>query len=264
MEVSRIFNFSYYCTMGNKFSLKYIKSLQLKKYRQEEQSFCVEGTKSVLEALNSPLQVKLIAGTKDFFNQHQHTLQNNEEQLILGEKDLSKISSLKNNNTVLAVVAMPENLEFGIENEWVIAIDSVNDPGNLGTILRIADWYGIHKVICSNTTVELYNPKVISSSMGSFTRVKSYYTDLQSFLSKQKAPILGTYLKGNSVHDYEFEKTGILLMGSESHGISSELEGLVTQKVTIPSGGAAESLNVAIATAIVLDNLHRSTNKPIE
>jgi RNA methyltransferase, TrmH family len=244
--------------MVSKNSLKYIKSLQLKKYRLEEQSFCVEGMKSVLEVLQSNYRVKIIAGTQIFFDQYSSFIKNNEEKLVLSTKSLSGISNFKNNDSVLAVVEIPSNLAFKIEDEWVLGLDGINDPGNLGTILRLADWYGIRKVICSTDCVDVYNPKTIASSMGSFVRIQLFYTDIKEFLQDQQITVIGTFLNGENIHNVKFAKRGLILMGSESHGIRKELEPIINRNITIPSFGKAESLNVAMATAIILDNLHRS------
>ena len=243
--------------MVSKNSLKYIKSLQLKKYRQQEQSFCVEGTKSVLEVLDSHYTVSTVLGTTEFFAENGHSLKNNEEKLVLGAKELSKISSFKSNNSALAVVKMIPNEEFVLKEEWILGLDGINDPGNLGTILRVADWYGIKKIICSEDTVELYNPKTIASSMGSFIRTKVFYTDLTTFLKDKDYQVYGASMDGDDVHKVEFGRKGLLLLGSESHGIRSELSNLVDRKVTIPAHGSAESLNVAMAAAIIVDNIRR-------
>ena len=134
-----------------------------------------------------------------------------------------------------------------------LVVDDIRDPGNLGTLIRIADWYGVKNIVCSETSVDWYNPKVINATMGSFTRVQCFYADLPNFLAKQKAPKIGTFLKGKSSHTFSYPKTGILILGSESHGISREVEKCVTEKVTIPNFGGAESLNIAIAGAVMLD-----------
>jgi TrmH family RNA methyltransferase len=142
------------------------------------------------------------------------------------------------------------------KNSWVLALDQVRDPGNLGAIVRIADWYGISDIVCSTQSVDFFNPKVIAATMGSFIRVKVYYTDLPQWLSTNKVMVFGAVLNGLNVHQTQFKKYqgGIIVLGSESHGISSEVLPHITQKITIPRFGGAESLNVAMATAIILDN----------
>ena len=233
---------------------KYIQSLHLKKYRQQFGAFIVEGQKSIEELVNSDfkiLEIFLTDKAKDL-----KPLAN--QTTYCSENDIQKITSFKSNNYGLAVVAAKPNIPFDFkQNEWVLALDDISDPGNLGTIIRIADWYGISKIICSENTVELYNPKVISSTMGSFTRVSCYYTDLQTCLSDVELTVYGAFLNGENIHQIVFPQGGILLMGSESHGVGQRLEKLVQQKVTIPAFGKAESLNVGIATAVILDNIRR-------
>jgi TrmH family RNA methyltransferase len=136
-------------------------------------------------------------------------------------------------------------------------LDDIRDPGNLGTILRIADWYGIRKLICSSSTADVYNPKVISASKGSFTRVEWYYCELNAYLKERSVPVYGAFLDGANVHTHGFEKSGYIVLGNEANGISFEVEQLVSQRITIPRFGGAESLNVGIATAIICDNLRR-------
>jgi RNA methyltransferase, TrmH family len=157
---------------------------------------------------------------------------------------------------------MRENKFFSAdENEFVLVLDDIRDPGNLGTILRIADWYGIKKVICSENTVDFYNPKVISASMGSFTRIKIYYSEISKYIEnidkKVNIEIIGTFLNSENVHRFDFPTSGYIVLGNESNGISTEVEKYITKKITIPRFGHAESLNVGIATAVVLDNLKR-------
>ena len=169
-----------------------------------------------------------------------------------------RTGTLQSNNAALAVAITPENRPFSLQtNEYALALDRISDPGNLGTLLRIADWYGINKVFCNLNTAELYNPKVIAASMGSFTRVQVFYCDLESEIITQKLPVYGAFLEGDDVHGVHFSEGGILLMGSEAHGVGENLEKLVTQKVFIPRYGGAESLNVAIAAAVIIDNIRR-------
>ncbi|UII26638.1 RNA methyltransferase [Fulvivirga maritima] len=248
--------------MISKTTAKFIKSLQLKKYRKEEQSFLVEGKKSVQEVLQSDFEVTMLLATNDFIKD---TIIPEEIEIIeASEKDLEKIGTLKSNNQALAVVKMKEDKRFTMSSsEYVIALDDINDPGNLGTIIRIADWYGISKVLASPNTADFYNPKVISASKGSFARVDVWYKDLSEVLSDVEVPVYGALLDGENVHQVSFSKGGILLMGNEAHGISAEIEKMVTSKITIPAYGRAESLNVAMATAIICDNVKRSLSAPL-
>jgi len=231
-----------------------IRQLQEKKYRAEYKQFLVEGEKNLEELLKSDFVIHTLLITEDFFNNNQSILKNISKFEVVSQKDIENIGTLESNNAGLAIVEQKENILPTIENEVVLTLDNIRDPGNLGTIVRIADWYGIKKIIASESTVDFYNPKVVASSMGSFTRVSISYTVLSDFLKNNNLPVLGAVLNGENVHEVQFPKNGILLMGNESHGISPELLSLVNQKITIPSFGQAESLNVAIATAIILDN----------
>jgi RNA methyltransferase, TrmH family len=239
--------------------IKYINSLQQKKFRVEHQSFVVEGAKSVLELLKSDFESELLFVTNDFFEENEALLQNLTIQAIVVKADeLEKAGSFSSNNAALAVVKTKKNVELVVEgNEFVLILDDIRDPGNLGTIIRIADWYGIKKVICSESTVDFYNPKVINSTMGSFTRIQLFYTNLECFIKNQHLNIYGTLLDGENIHNTKFAKSGYIVIGNEANGISSVIEKLVTHKITIPRFGGAESLNAGIATAIVLDNVFR-------
>ncbi len=239
--------------MLTKHQAKLIKSLRNKKDRDEEGLFLVEGAKSVIELLNSDFKIDFLLATKEFLGKNKNLIKDIDGE-ILSQSELEKVGTLETNDSAIAVVKQKNNVDFNVKNEILIALDEVKDPGNLGTIIRIADWYGINKIVLSKNSVDFYNPKVISGSMGSFTRVSVFYTDLKDFLSKQKLPVFGAYLNGKDVHKTVFPDAGTLLMGNESKGISKELEKFVTEKINIPSYGKAESLNVAIATAVILDN----------
>lgn len=245
--------------MVSKSTLKYIKSLQLKKNRKAEGLFIVEGAKNVLELLQSDFKITTILATSLFLEkQNQLFRQKNIQLLEASEQELASIGTFKTNNAVIAVAAMRTSSPIAVESNFTIALDSVNDPGNLGTILRIADWYGISNILCSPDCADHYNPKVIAASMGAFTRVNIQYTPLEAILSSCKVPVYGAFLEGDNVHQVKFSPYGILLMGSESHGVSASLAAHVTQKVHIPRFGQAESLNVAVATAIICDNFRRT------
>lgn len=238
---------------------KLIKSLHQKKYRIETGYFLVEGAKSVREMLYSNYTIETLVFTKGFLetlNSSSYHKINTLNHFQIAPDKLKALSTLKNNQMVLAVAKSKPNTPIQIQqNEYGIVLDDINDPGNLGTILRIADWFGISKIICSNNTTEIYNPKVISASMGSFLRVQTYYTSLADYLSKHSLPVLGTYLEGTNIHKAQFAPEGLLLMGNESNGIHPDLEPFITSKVYIPKYGHAESLNVGIATAIVCDRI---------
>jgi RNA methyltransferase, TrmH family len=239
---------------------KYINSLQIKKYRQENGTFLVEGAKSVLELLNSDFEIEMIVSTPLFYDSNTPLFTNCHCRIELATTDeLSKAGSLQSNDNCLAVVKTKENAFLCANpSEFVLVLDDIRDPGNLGTIIRIADWYGISKIVCSETTTDWYNPKAISATKGSFTRVNAFYTNLDEYLTKLPNDIIyGTFMDGQSVHKTKFSTSGYIVMGNESNGISADIERFITQKITIPRFGQAESLNVGIATAIVLDNLRR-------
>jgi TrmH family RNA methyltransferase len=175
---------------------------------------------------------------------------------IAGDTELNDIGSLQTNDSAIAVCdSKEEEIPGIISDEWVIVLDNINDPGNLGTIIRIADWYGIKKIVCSEDTADLYNPKVINASKGSFLRVSLSYTGLPGFLKKQHVAVYGADLHGENIHKTTFSTSGILVMGNEAHGISAEVKALLTNSLTIPRFGMAESLNVGIATAICCDRI---------
>jgi len=230
--------------------------LQIKKFRREHKLFLVEGAKSVLELLNSSYHIDSLFITAAFNDLYSKILVNKVPFEIVSQKDLERLGEFVSNDSALAIVRMGENTELLLEgNEYILALDGISDPGNLGTIIRIADWYGITKIICSENTAEVYNSKVISASMGSFTRVRLYYCNLNEYLKKRKAPIYGAELQGKDIHSVKFTSSGFIVLGSEAAGVSAEIQSLITEKITIPRYGAAESLNVAVAAAIICDNL---------
>ncbi|HEU5145325.1 MAG TPA: RNA methyltransferase [Chryseosolibacter sp.] len=242
--------------MLSKATIKFIKSLQVKKYRKQEQCFVIEGGKSVEELLASDFEVVKVLGTPEFLSETKATLRG--EVIEVTESILETLGEFRSNRTALAIAKIKPNsrVEVG-SSEYGLVLDDVRDPGNLGTIIRTADWYGIAKIIVSPETADFYNPKVISATMGSFTRVQLYYTDLSTFLSATRLPVYGAFLEGADVHRVAFKAGGLLVVGSESHGISAEVERFVTEKITIPRFGAAESLNAGIATAVICDNIRR-------
>jgi TrmH family RNA methyltransferase len=244
--------------MLSKANIKFIKSLQVKKYRKQEQCFLVEGAKSVLELLSSDFEIVKILGTSEFLAGIQR--RTSAEIIEVRENELDGLGQFQSNNSALAVVKMKPNLAFTISpQEYALVLDDLRDPGNLGTIIRTADWYGINKIIASDETADVYNPKVITSTMGSFARVKVFYTRLQEYLPAVKANIYGAYLEGSNVHHTKFAAGGLVVIGSESHGISENLQRYITDKITIPGFGKAESLNAAIAAAVIMDNIRRGS-----
>ena len=230
--------------------------MQVKKYRKQEQCFLIEGAKSVEELLASDFEVVKLIGTADFISSLKVPARG--EVVEVNESALEGLGEFQTNRSALAIARLKPNTPVAVSaDEYGLILDDIRDPGNFGTIIRTADWYGIHKIIVSGETADFYNPKVISSTMGSFTRVKIYYTDLPAYLSATELPVYGAFLNGSNVHDIRFAPAGLIVIGSESHGISGALQPLITEKITIPRYGHAESLNAGIATAVICDNLRR-------
>ena len=245
--------------MISKATTKFIKSLQLKKYRKQERLFVVEGKKSVLEVLKSDFNIRTLLATEDFLSSYTDSWHNIDVHEV-SEGLLSSLGGFKTNNSALAVVETKENRSFEIQNGYFLALDNVNDPGNMGTILRVADWYGIAGILASKDTAELYNPKVIAASKGSFCRIQCHYTDLADQLSKTELPVYGAFMHGENVHNVPFTASGIIVVGNEANGISEAITATISHKITIPRYGGAESLNVAMATSIICDNIRRTTS----
>jgi RNA methyltransferase, TrmH family len=242
---------------------KLIKSLHLKKFRKAEQLFFVEGEKAVLEVLAAHWPVKALFGTADFFDRYPETAYAAEMSQPCSASSLEQVGTFTSNNAALAVVAIPQYAPFvETDGHWTLVLDNVNDPGNLGTIIRIADWYGIRHLLCSADTVDAFNPKVIASAKGSFLRVKLHYGDLTSWLEKAQQQVYGAFLDGDSVHQLALPKPGgFIVLGNEANGISDSIAAHVNRRVTIPAFGQAESLNVGIASAVIVDNLVRLSAK---
>ncbi len=245
--------------MVSKSRIKFIKSLQVKKYRKQEQSFLVEGAKSVKELLQSDFETLWVAGTADFIQrQGQRLTERKIEFAIVNENALTELGTFQTNDGAVAVAKMKVNSFPNLKNEFCLVLDDLRDPGNVGTIIRTADWFGIKNIIASEETADFYNPKTISASMGSFCRVNLFYTDLIQFFAKNGLPVFGAFMDGEDVHQIDFGKRGLLVVGNESNGISTSVQPFVHHRVTIPRIGEAESLNAAIATGIILDNIFRS------
>lgn len=241
--------------MISKNQLKLLRALGQKKQRKAHGLFLVQGEKNVLELAKSALAVQQIFATEEFLTQYGKELASF-ECIEASLDDLTKASTLVSNNAAIAVVEIPR-VEIPLAQGLMLALDGVSDPGNLGTIIRVADWYGIKHIVASSDCADPYNPKTISATMGSFGRVQVSLVDLPSYLQQSNLPIYGAFLEGESVHKTDFAAQGILLMGSESHGIREQASKFVTDKITIPAFGGAESLNVAMATGIILDNMRR-------
>ena len=238
--------------MLSKNELKYIQSLCQKKQRLQEGLFIAEGPKLAKELLNSHYKVEKIYATAKWIAENPTTI----ETAVVSEIELEKISSLQTANEVLLICRQKENTIFpNLSGKLSLVIDGIQDPGNLGTIIRIADWFGINQIIASEDTVELTNPKVIQSTMGSFIRVQCWYTNLPDLLHTTKLPIYGALLEGRSVMTMQPLIEGLLVIGNESKGIRAEVLPFIKNAVTIPRLGGAESLNAAVATGILLSHL---------
>ncbi len=228
---------------------KFVKSLQLKKYRVQEQSFLVEGAKNISELLNSDFEVNFIVGVPGFLE----SIEDKGIELYRStEKELSGLGTFKTNNSGIAV-AKTRDFPAPGERGLILALDRVSDPGNLGTIIRTADWFGISQIVASENTVEFFNPKVINATMGSFSRVFVHYCDLELYLKNFKGEIWAADLSGESLEDAELIEPCVVIMGSESHGISEALLKIKHKPLTVPAYGKAESLNVSIAAALVMN-----------
>lgn len=219
----------------------------------------MQGAKAVQETLPSAFEVNILAATPEFLSSVSPDLLRRAGEVIeVSESELSSLGSVESNAAALAVVRMKKAMPPLLgAREYGLILDDIRDPGNLGTIIRTADWYGIRQIVASPETADCYNPKVISATMGSFLRVNLNYEPLVPFVTKNKFPVLGAFLDGTDVHAFRFPESGWIVMGNESRGISDELGKHIVQRITIPRYGQAESLNASVATAIILDNLRR-------
>ncbi|MEZ7916818.1 MAG: RNA methyltransferase [Polaribacter sp.] len=239
----------------SKNQLKLITSLSQKKYRQKHDLFIAEGVKVLNELLNSTFEIETLFCTDDF----EATI--SEEKVVrISETELKKVSTLKSPNKALGIFKIPK--EKAVQNSGLtIALDAINDPGNLGTIIRLCDWFGVTQLVCSKDTVDCYNQKVVQASMGSLTRVSIHYTDLENYITKSNLDTFIADMDGENVYKTKLPKEGILIMGNEANGVSEEIKSLLQHKISIPRFGETqetESLNVATATAILLSEFKRS------
>lgn len=237
----------------SKNQLKLITSLQQKKYRAKNKLFIAEGTKVVAEFLNSDFELEQL------FCVDASAYENMEHICLISEVELKKISTLKTPNNVLALFKIP--LEKSIKKEGlIVALDKINDPGNLGTIIRLCDWFGVDQLICSANTVDCFNAKVVQASMGSLARVSIVYCDLAAYIQNSTLPKYASLMDGANVYKADLPKSAILVLGNEANGISDSILDLLTKSVSIPRFGnlqKTESLNVATATAILLSEFKR-------
>jgi len=253
--------------MISKNKVKFIISLQKKKTRDEENLFVIEGDKLVREFLRAKKQIKILAAKPEFIKSLTPDMMNiAEETESVSYEELKKLSSLKAPHNALAVVVKPDTLMDinNIFNQISVSLENVQDPGNLGTIIRAAAWFGIKDIVCSPDSVDLYNPKVIQSTMGAILHVNVHYTELNDFLLQAKeknVPVFGTLLDGQSIYDNKLASKGVILLGNESKGISEDLMPLITQKIRIPGTGNStpgiDSLNVGMAASIVFSEFFR-------
>jgi TrmH family RNA methyltransferase len=242
--------------MVSKNQIKLITSLQHKKYRIEHQLFIAEGIKVIQELLQSNFVLEHLFVTENIFEKVTGT-----NKTLINHQEMDKISALNSSSSCLAIFKMPT--ESKIENKGLlIALDDIRDPGNLGTIIRLCDWFGVKQLLCSEATVDVYNPKVIQATMGSISRVNVNYIDLNEFITNTSIPVYGTFMNGASIYKEELPAEGVLIFGNEANGISSEIEKKIKNRIAIPRFGSiqqTESLNVATATAIILSEFRRNT-----
>ncbi len=236
--------------MITKNQIKYIRGLSLKKNRIKEQCFVVEGEKCLAELLNSSFEIVELFALKDWIDENKVIF---DKIQAVSFKGLERISNLKSPNKVLAVVKLKKQEILQQESVVTLVLDDINDPGNLGTIIRMCDWFGVKQIICSENSVDIYNPKVVQSTMGSLFRIHIIYANLSTYLAKVTTPIYGAYMDGKNVKDIKINQKVHLVMGNEANGISEKIEKYISKKVVIKNiGGNTESLNVAVATSILL------------
>ena len=234
--------------------IKLIASLRQKKYRQKHKLFVAEGVKVVEELMSSSFEIEQLFATQDY------ATDDKDIQLVpVSDVELKKISELKSPNKVLGLFKIPRQAVVP-NNGLIVALDDVNDPGNLGTIIRLCDWFGVSKLVCSLNTVDCYNQKVVQASMGSLSRVSMVYQDLISFLKECELPTFIADMDGENVYTTQLPEEGVLIMGNEANGVSNQIRNIIDRKVAIPRFGTiqqTESLNVATATAILLSEFKR-------
>ena len=238
--------------MLSKNQIKSITRLKQKKYRQQEGFFAVEGVKTITELLQSNLVLHALYTTETFNIDAK-------QEILISEIDLKRISFLTTPNKALAIFKIPNPKPID-KNGLIVVLDAIRDPGNLGTIIRLCDWFGIKDLVCSKETVDCFNPKVIQATMGSITRVNISYLDVVDFLNEVESRVFGAFMEGENVYSKQLPKKGVLVMGNEAKGVSKDVEAVINEKISIPRFGdlqATESLNVATATAILLSEFKR-------
>lgn len=248
--------------MLSKSQISLIKSLQLKKYRKSHKLFIVEGIKSITEFFNEDYTLHSLYYLPELSSKVLNFL-DKIKGIEVSSQDLKKISALTNPQGALALFQIPDHkLEPSkITDKFYFALDFIQDPGNLGTIIRTVDWFGMDMLICSDDTTDAYSPKVVQASMGSLARVKVIYCDLKTLLTETEVKIYAATLDGNSIYETDFQQGGLIVLGNEGNGIRSEIERFIQKKITIPRKGKAESLNVAISSAIICSEIYRKIKK---
>lgn len=252
----RVFQFQKYYILVSKSQTKLITSLHQKKYRNQTGLFVAEGPKVIAELLNEGLQLHSLYSTDALQSKA-------ENHFEVSEIQLQKISFLKTANTSVAVFEIPKPKALQ-DSGLIVALDAVRDPGNLGTIIRLCDWFGVRQLLCSENTADCFNPKVVQATMGSLARVQVHYLSLPYFFEETVLPIFGGVMDGKNVYAEKLPEEGILVLGNEAHGISEEVMGKITHKISVPRFGAlqsVESLNVATATAILLSEFRRTIER---
>ncbi|MDB5132072.1 MAG: aviRb [Mucilaginibacter sp.] len=249
--------------MLSKSQISLLRSLQNKKDRTQQSLFLVEGLKSVIEFIHSAYQIGAIYHTASF-DPKVLKLSQKINLTEISVTDMEKVSSLKTPQQIAALIKIPvwpalDNTR--LKQKFSLVLDGIQDPGNMGTIIRTADWFGMQHVICSEDTVDVYNPKVVQASMGSLSRINVRYGDLTSILPKIGLPVYGAMLDGENIYDIDFGQEGLIVMGNEGSGLRPDISKLISKAVTIPRKGNAESLNVAIATALFCSEIVRKSFK---
>ncbi len=240
--------------MLSKAKIKSVQSLQDKKHRKAHSLFVAEGAKIMPDVLGSKIIVKTLFATEQWFSANEKIVNNGAECIVADEREMKQLSALQSPPEVLAVCEIPKT-EIPVKfTGLTLLLDTIQDPGNLGTIIRLADWYGIEHIVCSPACADIYNPKTIQATMGSFVRVQMHYIPLADFLEKHtEMPVYGALLKGESLYKTKFEHNAFLLIGNEGNGIDAALQKYIQHPVFIPRIGNAESLNAAMAAAVICD-----------
>lgn len=234
--------------------MKLVKSLQQKKYRDEHGLFLAEGVKLVNEAIHSAAKLEMIVYAGEEGDLPFDLPMNSYR---VSPKELGRMSGLKNPNRILAV-CHKDIPRKEVSEGWTVTLDQISDPGNLGTIIRICDWMGVGRIVCAQDSVDVFNPKVVQASMGSIFRVDVTYRSLEEYLGESNLEsILGADMEGQSIYEHKPADEGILVMGSESHGLRPEISAKCTGKISIPQFGGGESLNVAVSAGIILSHLKK-------